>query len=114
MLYRTGVKTKIFQVKPYLGILLILFYNIKLILIMELTSTKTMGKADIVNVITEAVNACGDETGWANLAEVGAYLRKAGIKYGKLSRFLSDYQQIVETKQDTSITPPAVYAKLIA
>jgi hypothetical protein len=63
-------------------------------------------------ILKEGVNSCANENGWANLAELGTYLRQRGLQYGKLSRFLQDYQDIIETKMDMTITPPAVYARL--
>ena len=64
-------------------------------------------------ILKDGVNSCANEHGWANLAELGTYLRQRGIKYGKLSRFLDDYTHLIETRIDDSITPPAVYAKLL-
>jgi hypothetical protein len=71
-----------------------------------------MDRMEIENAIKDAVNSCANDQGWANLAELGTYLRLKGIKYGKLSRFLDDFPNIVETRIDYSITPPAVYARL--
>lgn len=71
-----------------------------------------MNRVEIENIIKEGVNSCANELGWANLAELGTYLRLRGLRYGKLSRFLLDYSNIIETRIDDSITPPAVYAKL--
>lgn len=71
-----------------------------------------MNRSEIENIIKEGVNSCANEMGWANLAELGTYLRLRGLRYGKLSRFLLDYSNIIETKIDDSITPPAVYARL--
>ena len=71
-----------------------------------------MTRAELESILKEGVNSCANETGWANLAEVGTYLRQRGLQYGKLSRFLQDYQNIIETRMDTSITPPAVFARL--
>jgi hypothetical protein len=64
------------------------------------------------NALKEAVQACTNELGWANLAEIGAVLRKKGIKYGKLSNFIGGFPHLVETRIDTSLTPPVVYARL--
>jgi hypothetical protein len=72
----------------------------------------TMERSEIELVLKEAVEKCANSEGWSNLAEMGSYLRSKGIKYGKLSKFLSDYEDIIETKIDDSITPPAVYAQL--
>lgn len=72
-----------------------------------------MDKAGIESAIIAAVSACANDTGWANLAEIGAQLRKSGIHYGKLSKFFHDYQHLVETKVDNEISPPVVYAKII-
>jgi len=71
-----------------------------------------MTHSEFEAILKEGVNSCANEQGWANLAELGTYLRQRGLQYGKLSRFLQDYQDIVETRMDTSITPPAVYARL--
>jgi hypothetical protein len=72
-----------------------------------------MLKAEIEKVLKETVMSCANEDGWANLAEIGSKLRQKGIHYGKLSRFLQGYSSIVETQIDYSVTPPAVYARLI-
>ena len=72
-----------------------------------------MERQELVNIIKDGVNSCANEHGWANLAELGTYLRLKGIKYGKLSRFLQDYSDIIELRVDDSLTPPAVYARLI-
>jgi hypothetical protein len=71
-----------------------------------------MSQSEIEIILKEGVNSCANEMGWANLAELGTYLRQRGLRYGKLSRFLQDYKHIVETRIDDSITPPAVYARL--
>lgn len=71
-----------------------------------------MANPELATMVKEALSHCADETGWANLAKIGAFLRKQNVKYGKLSRFFQDYQDLVETRVDSSITPPAVYAKL--
>lgn len=70
-------------------------------------------KAGIESAIIAAVSACANDSGWANLAEIGAQLRKNGVNYGKLSKFFNDYQHLVETKVDEEISPPVVYAKII-
>ncbi len=71
-----------------------------------------MTHAELIVILKDGVNSCANEQGWANLAELGTYLRQRGLQYGKLSRFLIDYQDVIETRMDTSITPPAVYARL--
>ena len=71
-----------------------------------------MNRSEIENILKEGVNSCANELGWANLAELGTYLRQRGLRYGKLSRFLLDYSNTIETRIDDSITPPAVYARL--
>jgi OST-HTH/LOTUS domain len=72
-----------------------------------------MTKSEIETILKEAIQICGRMEGWANLAEIGTHLRKQGVKYGKLSRFLEDYKDLVETKVDTTLSPPAVYVKLL-
>ncbi len=71
-----------------------------------------MERSDLVDIIKDGVNSCANEQGWANLAELGTFLRMKGIKYGKLSRFLQDYTDTLEIRIDDTLTPPAVYAKL--
>jgi hypothetical protein len=71
-----------------------------------------MTHSELIAILKDGVNTCANEQGWANLAELGTYLRQRGLQYGKLSRFLLDYQDVLETRMDTSITPPAVYARL--
>ncbi|NIK73019.1 hypothetical protein FHS56_000505 [Thermonema lapsum] len=75
----------------------------------KLTEKKAL---EIERILKEAVMQCTRADGWANLAEVGGVLRSKGIQYGKLSRFVSNYPHLVELKLDTSISPPAVYARL--
>lgn len=71
-----------------------------------------MERQVIENALREAIHQCTNELGWANLAEIGAVLRKKGIKYGKLSTFISSFPHLVETRIDNSLTPPVVYARL--
>ena len=73
-----------------------------------------MDKSELENIIIEAVNKCADEEGWANLAKMGAFMRKKGVKYGRLSRLLAEHTGIVEIKIDDSIQPPVAYAKVIS
>lgn len=72
-----------------------------------------MTTTEIEPLLKNAILSCSRFEGWANLAEIGTYLRKQGVKYGKLSRFLDDYKHMVATKVDTSLNPPAVFAKLL-
>ncbi len=72
-----------------------------------------MDKSELENIIIEAVNKCADENGLANLAKMGAFMRKEGVKYGRLSRLLKEHTDVVEIKIDESIQPPVAYAKLI-
>lgn len=72
-----------------------------------------MEKSEIGDILIEAINKCADDEGWANLAKMGAFIRKKGIKYGRLSRLLAEYTDIVEIKVDDSIQPPVAYAKSI-
>lgn len=72
-----------------------------------------MERSELQDIIKDGVNSCANEQGWANLAELGTFLRLKGIKYGKLSRFLQEHTEILELRVDDTLTPPAVYAKLI-
>jgi len=63
-------------------------------------------------LIIEAICMCGDQDGWANLAEVGTYLRKSGVKYGKLSEFLDEYEHLFHRRTKLNVNPPSVYLKL--
>lgn len=72
-----------------------------------------MDRSELENVIIDSVNHCADDNGWANLAKMGAYMRKQGVTYGRLSRMLKEYTHIVEIKVDDNIQPPVAYAKLV-
>lgn len=63
--------------------------------------------------LIEAIKDCAKMDGWANLAEVGVALREKNIKYGKLSKFIRNYSEIVEVKIDDTRQPPVAYARLI-
>lgn len=65
-------------------------------------------------VLIEAISDCAKAEGWANLAEVGVVLREKNIKYGKLSKFILNFSDIVEIRVDESRQPPVAYARLIA
>lgn len=71
-----------------------------------------MERSEIEEAITQAAGACVSKEGWVNLAELGTQLRKAGLRYGKLSTFLSQYEDLLEMKIDDTVIPPAVYARL--
>ena len=72
-----------------------------------------MEKSELETIIIEAVGKCADENGWANLAKMGAFMRKQGVKYGRLSRLLKEHTDIVEIKIDENIQPPVAYARLV-
>ncbi|MBU2649303.1 MAG: hypothetical protein KKA81_00080 [Bacteroidetes bacterium] len=72
-----------------------------------------MDKGQIQEILIETISMCADDTGWANLAKIGAILRKKGLKYGRLSRMLKEYGQIIELRVDESIQPPVAYARII-
>ena len=65
-----------------------------------------MDKSDLHEILKEAIIKCADDTGWANLAKLGAYLRRNGVKYGRLSRMLKNYEDVIELKIDDSMQPP--------
>ncbi|MDT8392257.1 MAG: OST-HTH/LOTUS domain-containing protein [Bacteroidales bacterium] len=71
-----------------------------------------MEKSELESIIIEAVDKCADDQGWANLAKMGAFIRKKGVQYGRLSRLLREYEHIVEIRIDESIQPPVAYARL--
>ena len=71
-----------------------------------------MDKSDLHDVLKEAITKCADENGWANLAKMGAYLRRNGVKYGRLSRMLKSYEDLIELKIDDTMQPPVAYAKI--
>lgn len=72
-----------------------------------------MERSEIEAAIIQAVMECVAKEGWVNLAELGAQLRIAGIRYGKLSTFLSEYEDLLEMKIDDRVIPPAVYVRLL-
>jgi hypothetical protein len=62
--------------------------------------------------IKEIITANLESDGWAQLAKVGAVLRKKGVNYGKLSIFFNGYNDLVEIKSDDSVFPPVAYVKI--
>jgi len=63
-------------------------------------------------VLTEVIAECAKADGWANLAEIGVLLRQKNIAYGKLSKFILKYPEIIEIKIDELRQPPVSYARL--
>ena len=63
-------------------------------------------------ILIEAIIDCAKIDEWANLAEVGVVLREKGVKYGKLSKFILRFSDIIETRVDETRQPPVVYARL--
>lgn len=64
-------------------------------------------------VLIEAIEECARDDGWANLAEVGVILRSKNVKYGKLSKFIVNFPELVEVRIDEVRQPPVAYARLI-
>ena len=63
-------------------------------------------------VLTEVIAECSKADGWANLAEIGVLLRKKNFAYGKLSKFIQKFPDIVEIRIDELRQPPVTYARL--
>jgi len=63
-------------------------------------------------ILTEVIAECAKADGWANLAEIGVLLRQKNIAYGKLSKFILKYPEIIEIKIDELRQPPVSYARL--
>lgn len=72
-----------------------------------------METEEIIEILTEAIEKCAKEDGWANLAEVGVILREKAVSYGKLSLFIARFSGFIETKIDESKQPPVIYARFI-
>jgi len=65
-------------------------------------------------ILTEVIADCAKADGWANLAEIGVMLRKKNMVYGKLSKFILKFPDIIEIKIDELRQPPVTYARLKA
>jgi hypothetical protein len=63
-------------------------------------------------VLVGSIAECAKADGWSNLAELGVLLRQKDIKYGKLSKFILNYSEIIEIKVDDTRQPPVAYARL--
>jgi hypothetical protein len=72
-----------------------------------------METREIVKILEAAVYDCTKEDGWANLAEVGVILREKAVPYGKLSKFIARFPDIIEIRIDDTRQPPVAYARLI-
>jgi hypothetical protein len=64
----------------------------------------------IVNAITELTRT--SPTSWANLAQVGALVRKNGLKYGKLFLFLQSFANVLEFQEDYELEKPVAFVRL--
>ena len=62
-------------------------------------------------VLAEVISDCAKADGWANLAEIGVLLRKKNISYGKLSKYIRRFPEIIELKVDDLKVPPVTYAR---
>lgn len=67
---------------------------------------------DTLEKVKEAITKCANESGWANLADLGPQLKELNVHYKKLSKFLKAFDEILEMKLDESIQPPVMYARL--
>ena len=63
-------------------------------------------------VLADVIAECAKADGWANLAEIGVLLRKKNIAYGKLSKFILKFPDIIEIRIDELREPPVTYARL--
>ena len=63
-------------------------------------------------IIKTTIAECAKADGWANLAQVGAALRKKGLKYRSLHKVLANYKFALELKTDYMNEPPVIYAKV--
>jgi len=71
-----------------------------------------MESPEVIEVLREAVANCAKFEGWANLAEVGVILKRKGIIYGKLSKFIIKFPDEIEIRIDNEKQPPVAYARL--
>ena len=71
-----------------------------------------MESTEVIDALREAVASCAKFEGWANLAEVCVILKGKGIMYGKLSKFIIKFPDVVETRIDNEKQPPVAYARL--
>lgn len=71
-----------------------------------------MDSTEVNEVFKDAVASCAKVEGWANLAEVGVILKGKGIVYGKLSKFILKFPDLIETRIDNEKMPPVAYARL--
>jgi hypothetical protein len=63
-------------------------------------------------VLADVIAECAKADGWANLAEIGVLLRKKNVAYGKLSKFILKFPDIIEIRIDELREPPVTYARL--
>jgi len=71
-----------------------------------------MESTEVDEVLKDAVTSCAKAEGWANLAEVGVVLKEKGIIYGKLSKFILKFPDLIEIRIDNEKQPPVAYARL--
>ncbi|NJN77210.1 MAG: hypothetical protein HC803_01850 [Saprospiraceae bacterium] len=64
----------------------------------------------VVNAVREL--SAISETEWVNLAQVGALIRKSGLKYGKLFPFLKSFANILEFQENYDLAKPVAFVRL--
>lgn len=71
-------------------------------------------RAEKQKIIIESVTSCAntDKNNWANLAQVGAAVRKKGLKYGNLKLMLQSFAHILEFDEIYEHHAPVTYVRL--
>lgn len=73
-----------------------------------------LSRAEQQMIIIAAVQkyAVNNTNNWANLAQVGAEIRRNGVKYGKLLGFLNSFADVLEFQQNYGHYSPVVEVRL--
>lgn len=71
-------------------------------------------RAEKQAIIIASVKACANvkNANWANLAQVGAAVRKKGLKYGNLKPMLQSFAHILEFDEIYEHHAPVTYVRL--
>ncbi|MCL3779216.1 hypothetical protein EMN47_02340 [Prolixibacteraceae bacterium JC049] len=69
-------------------------------------------KQNMEQLFRQILEMIGQDDGWCNLADFGGALRHRNIKYGKLIKFLKQYEALLEIRTDEKIDPPVKYVRL--
>ncbi|MGB1241774.1 MAG: hypothetical protein ACPG49_04590 [Chitinophagales bacterium] len=62
----------------------------------NVNAASRLSPSDIKDKIEEAINHHAGDDGWAEMDKVEDYLKDAGVKVGKMSKFMNKYKKLIK------------------